>query len=99
MANRKEEKTEFYEKTPIQFQKKPFVVVIQGKDLGKVYAVQDEAIIGRNSDCDIRLFHTSISRQHAKIFYDGGYYVSDLGSTNGIYIENIKKYSVLDQDQ
>ena len=90
MAIRKEEKTEFYEKTQIEFEKNPFLVVIQGKELGKVYSIKDGAIIGRSADCDIRLYHSSISRQHARIYFDKKYFIEDIGSTNGIYIENKK---------
>ena len=46
-----------------------------------------ETTIGRNAECDIRLWDTSTSRSHAKISEDKGVYtIYDLGSVVGTYI-------------
>lgn len=43
--------------------------------------------IGRNADNDIQIDNLSVSKKHAKITYDkGGYYIEDLNSTNGTYL-------------
>jgi pSer/pThr/pTyr-binding forkhead associated (FHA) protein len=45
-------------------------------------------IIGRSLSCDIVLPFENISRQHCKIdFRDGEFYITDLGSVNGIFVE------------
>lgn len=49
--------------------------------------------IGRNDSCDITLPDRQVSRQHARIFWQGdGYFIEDLGSKNGTHLngEEIK---------
>ncbi len=45
-------------------------------------------VIGRGSECDLRLFDPSVSRAHALIWAesDGAIFVSDLSSSNGVHI-------------
>ncbi len=48
---------------------------------------EGEQTVGRSSDCDIRLGHSSVSRSHASITVDGGHVtVRDLGSRNGTFV-------------
>ncbi len=48
-------------------------------------------LIGRDQHCDIVLDDTQASRSHARIEFDGvRYTVTDLGSTNGTFHENVK---------
>ncbi|MEZ6093333.1 MAG: SpoIIE family protein phosphatase [Pirellulaceae bacterium] len=43
--------------------------------------------IGRHPDCDIVIDDNSVSRRHAQIsFFNGQYFVSDLNSRNGTYV-------------
>jgi uncharacterized protein YigE (DUF2233 family) len=43
--------------------------------------------IGRAPECELRLDDTYASQQHARIFArNGGWYVEDLGSTNGTFV-------------
>ncbi len=50
-----------------------------------------EITIGRGSDNSLVLDYQKISRHHAKIEFDGtDYKVSDLDSTNGTYLANVK---------
>jgi pSer/pThr/pTyr-binding forkhead associated (FHA) protein len=53
----------------------------------------DNISIGRGKDCDITIDNTAISRRHISISLNSGiYFVSDLGSTNGTFV-NGKKIS------
>lgn len=47
----------------------------------------DETIIGRLPECDVQLNTNTVSRKHAKVSRAGGqYYVEDLGSGNGTFV-------------
>ncbi len=56
-------------------------------------------VIGRSKDCDIRVSDPNVSRRHAEIRQEGsGYWVVDLGSTNGIAVNGKQlKRSKLDE--
>jgi len=48
---------------------------------------QGTATIGRHPDCELNLRMDDVSRRHAEVrFEDGHYHVSDLGSTNGTFV-------------
>jgi glycine betaine catabolism B len=50
-----------------------------------------ECSIGRESNCDIVLSKSDISRRHGKIYYEGNdYYFADLGSLSGSYLNEVK---------
>ncbi|MEN8154357.1 MAG: sigma 54-interacting transcriptional regulator [Acidobacteriota bacterium] len=51
---------------------------------------ESEAVIGRQKKCDLVLDSDSISRQHVKVHVGKEIIVEDLGSTNGVYIRNVK---------
>lgn len=56
-----------------------------------VFPVTDQLIIGRSASCDLTLDDTFVSSQHARVAKtDGGLMVSDLGSTNGTYVDREK---------
>jgi pSer/pThr/pTyr-binding forkhead associated (FHA) protein len=47
--------------------------------------------IGRGADCELRLDDTYASNQHARLFgRNGSWYVEDLGSTNGTFVNDQK---------
>lgn len=51
----------------------------------------DVCVIGRSSKCNIVVPHEGMSRMHCQIeFLNGDYFVTDLGSTNGVLIDGQK---------
>lgn len=68
-----------------------------------VLSPQRQAIIGRDGFCDIVLQKKSVSRKHARVFFDGEHYqVEDLGSSHGTLLNGVllKSATVLkDGDQ
>ena len=63
-------------------------------DAGGERAELDQApiLVGRGSDAAIRLDDDYVSTRHARILGDstGGWYVEDLGSTNGTYVGSVR---------
>jgi pSer/pThr/pTyr-binding forkhead associated (FHA) protein len=52
---------------------------------------EEEIIIGRSPVCQLRLSSKNVSRKHARIFFrNDEYYIEDLGSINGTYVNGIK---------
>jgi predicted component of type VI protein secretion system len=63
---------------------------------------KDIVLVGRKEDCDVRLDHKSISKQHCVIAKtDGLLLVRDLGSTNGTRVngQRIRRAALLPNDQ
>src|ERR1700733_5355649 len=74
--------------------------VVGGPHTGKMFALRDGAVLGREAPADVVLADTSqeISRRHARIsVHEGQTMIEDLGSTNGTYVngELLKGKSVL----
>ena len=60
---------------------------VSGTTFGKTFAVTDNAVIGRQPDCDIAVPAEEISRQHARLkVTTEGVHVEDMGSANGTFI-------------
>jgi diguanylate cyclase (GGDEF)-like protein len=59
--------------------------------MGARYALGDApVVIGRGSDCDIRINDHSVSRRHARVQPGAdGYYAVDLQSTNGTFVNDV----------
>jgi two-component system cell cycle response regulator len=73
-----------------------------GPGMGTRYTLSDQPIIlGRASDCEIRISDHSVSRRHARIQPGAdGYYAVDLQSTNGTYVNDVpaSMYKLKDGD-
>ena len=79
------------------------IIVIYGPELGKRVQLGTAPFeIGRSSKNDLFLDQESISRHHARISFDGtSYWATDLGSTNGTYVndELVHEQRLRDGDQ
>ena len=52
---------------------------------------KDEFLIGRGSDCDLRLGSSEVSRHHCQLRFRGKEAtLIDLGSSNGTFINNVR---------
>jgi pSer/pThr/pTyr-binding forkhead associated (FHA) protein len=52
---------------------------------GTVEVGTQTILIGRAVECQIQTQDALVSRKHARVFYDGLYWVEDLGSSNGVH--------------
>lgn len=71
----------------------PYLRVLNGIDEGTrfVFGNSNEWYMGRSKDCDFIINDPNISRRHAIIRKDWeGYYVEDLGSKNGVLVNDKK---------
>ncbi|MDO5478040.1 MAG: FHA domain-containing protein [Clostridia bacterium] len=56
-------------------------------ELEERYPLYGDETIGRSSDCEIYIADTFMSHRHSRIFKeDGGFFLEDLGSTNGTFL-------------
>lgn len=63
---------------------RPRLLVLSGEDVGKTHHVEHGAILGRGSGAEIRLPFEDVSREHARLVFEGAeILIEDLGSTNG----------------
>ncbi len=69
-------------------EKRPCLIMIKGDFIGQVYELtNDVTMIGRSDDVDLVVSDISISRKHAMIVARvDGFHLSDLGSTNGCWV-------------
>lgn len=63
-----------------------------GTNMGRRYPLGREAVqIGRGEDNDIRIEDHSVSRRHARVHPSpDGFFVADLGSTNGTFVDDVQ---------
>jgi len=62
---------------------------VSGVTFGKTFAVTDNAVLGRQPDCDIAVPAEEVSRHHARLrLTPDGVHVEDLGSANGTFIND-----------
>lgn len=69
-----------------------YLVVIGGTDLGRRLRVEAEpVIVGRDPNAGLTLSSPDVSRRHCKVeLVAGEIFVTDMGSTNGTYVDGTK---------
>lgn len=102
-----EDKTKEYNKRPVDFKKekelKIFLLEIEGTKKGRVYEVQTPfSLIGRKYG-NILIEDEMVSKKHAQIdiIDDEIFYIKDLASTNGTYVNGnkISYYKLKERDK
>jgi two-component system, cell cycle response regulator len=69
------------------------LLVSSGLDAGRVLPIPPDAIVtvGRTAECTFAFDDSSLSREHARIFFAAGAYVlKDNGSTNGSFVNDVR---------
>ncbi len=65
------------------------LVLVEGSGPPTTDLVPPETMIGRDSGCHVTIPDASVSHRHARVYHsDGEWYVEDLGSTNGTYVND-----------
>ncbi len=66
-------------------------LIMQREERTKEYELGDDTILGRKSSCTIRVPSPKCSREHSHIIKgSGGFFVEDLGSSNGTLVNGKK---------
>ncbi|MFI5119827.1 MAG: FHA domain-containing protein [Thermoanaerobaculia bacterium] len=69
----------------------PGVLTVRDEGAARRYVFEQQAVIGRDLDCDIPLASRSVSRRHALVEKTpSGWIVRDLGSANGTSVNGAR---------
>ena len=67
------------------------LVILQGGQAVSHPLLKDQTVVGRHPDCGLQLESNAVSRRHAQFINEGGnYFVEDLGSGNGTFVNGIR---------
>jgi two-component system cell cycle response regulator len=79
---------------------KPYLLILAGNRMGEMFKLEQEFIIGRDPQCTLFLVDDGISRQHVRLTKnaDGNIEVTDLGSTNGTFVNGLAVTSTILRD-
>jgi pSer/pThr/pTyr-binding forkhead associated (FHA) protein len=69
----------------------PGVLTVRDEGAARRYVFEQQAVIGRDPDCDVPLASRSVSRRHALVEKTpNGWVVRDLGSANGTSVDGAR---------
>jgi pSer/pThr/pTyr-binding forkhead associated (FHA) protein len=69
----------------------PKELVVSDESGRRTVPLKDSLTVGRAATCDVVVSDTYVSNVHARIFQrDGGWWLEDLGSTNGTYMNRTR---------
>lgn len=69
----------------------PGVLTVREEGEARRHVFEQQAVVGRDLDCDIALVSRSVSRRHALVEKTpGGWVVRDLGSANGTCVDGAR---------
>lgn len=69
----------------------PGVLTVRDEGAARRYVFEQQAVVGRDPDCDIPLASRSVSRRHALVEKTpDGWVVRDLGSANGTSVDGAR---------
>lgn len=64
-----------------------YILQLQMKEKNYVrYQLKKEVFIGRDANNDLTILNSNVSKCHTRIYYSDGWYIEDLNSKNGIYV-------------
>jgi CRP-like cAMP-binding protein len=64
-----------------------YIIAEEGLTKGMVFILESRLTIGRGEESDIRLNHSTVSRQHTLVYLENGQaFVQDMESRNGTYL-------------
>lgn len=83
--------TDYPRSSESTFRGQPRLLVTSQGRSGDPFALENQVtLLGRSTDCDLRLVDNGVSRHHAEIRMEEGdeFFLVDLGSTNGSYVND-----------
>jgi hypothetical protein len=74
------------------YSEQPVLIVMEGENRGQRWPLdKDVVVIGRGGECQLVLPERQVSREHIRIYREGGdYYLQDLDSKNGTWINGVQ---------
>jgi pSer/pThr/pTyr-binding forkhead associated (FHA) protein len=67
----------------------PALIVTSQPRVVVSFSPDQPVLVGRSRQCSLRLDNSAISSRHARVGYEGGkFWVEDLGSSNGTFVNN-----------
>jgi two-component system, cell cycle response regulator len=83
---------------------RPWLMIVSGGDnIGKMYRLEHQLVLGRAPQCEVQLDQDGVSRNHARLELtpEGNVQVVDLGSRNGTFVngEAVSRETLRDGDK